>query len=139
MSVLAAPDGAPVSPARALCASIAAQPDLARRQLEADRLLASEGAGHIVHDLPIRADGRSVSLESRPWRLDPIPFVVDGAEFSQLTDRVIARMATLEAVLDDLYGARSLLSRRIVDPHRLWSSQRYRVAAIGHRLTRCRL
>ena len=133
MSVLAAPDGAPVSPARALCASIAAQPDLARRQLEADRLLASEGAGHIVHDLPIRADGRSVSLESRPWRLDPIPFVVDGAEFSQLTDRVIARMATLEAVLDDLYGARSLLSRRIVDPHRLWSSQRYRVAAIGHR------
>ncbi|MEM9515100.1 MAG: circularly permuted type 2 ATP-grasp protein, partial [Actinomycetota bacterium] len=123
------------SPAAAsLIAAIAQQPDLATRQLEADRLLASEGAGHIVHDLPIRADGRSVSVESRPWRLDPIPFAVDGEEFSHLTDRVIARMAMLEAVLDDLYGDRSLLARRVVDPHRIWSSQRYRVAAIGHRL-----
>ncbi len=117
-----------------IVAAIAAQPDLERRQLEADRLLASEGAGHIVHDLPIRADGRAVSLESRPWRLDPIPLVIDAAEFSALTDRVIARMAMLEAVIDDLYGRRSLLAGRIVDPAVLWSSSRYRPAAIGHRL-----
>ncbi len=134
MSAIAAPHDQVPSPARELAAAIAAQPDLAARQLESDRLLASEGAGHIVHDLPIRADGRSVSLESRPWRLDPIPYVVDGAEFSRLTDRVIARMAMLEALLDDLYGDRTLLARRIVDPHRVWSSQRYRVAAMGQRL-----
>ena len=114
--------------------AIAAQPDLERRQLEADRLLAAEGAGHIVHDLPIRADGRAVSLESRPWRLDPIPFVIDGEEFSALTDRVIARMAMLEAVVDDLYGRRTLLAGRIVDPTTLWGSSRYRPAAVGHRL-----
>ncbi|HSP27170.1 MAG TPA: hypothetical protein VLN74_01390, partial [Ilumatobacteraceae bacterium] len=53
--------------------AIAGLADLGSRQVDHDRLLAAEGAGHIVHDLPLRADGRMVALESRPWRLDPIP------------------------------------------------------------------
>ncbi|HUF99375.1 MAG TPA: hypothetical protein VMM60_14695, partial [Ilumatobacter sp.] len=49
------------------------------RQGRADRLLAAEGAGHLVHDLPVRADGRLATVESRPWRVDPIPVVLDTA------------------------------------------------------------
>jgi uncharacterized circularly permuted ATP-grasp superfamily protein/uncharacterized alpha-E superfamily protein len=110
---------------------IASLPDLSRRQLDADRLLAAEGAGHIVHDLPVRSDGRVVALESRPWRLDPIPLVLDATEFVALADAAVARMRMLESILGDLYGARSLLGDAVVDPVLLWGSARYRLAAFG--------
>lgn len=119
--------------ASALMDSIAGLADLNLRQIDHDRLLAAEGAGHIVHDLPLRADGRMVALESRPWRLDPIPLVIDGDEFVALADGAIARMRMLEAILVDLYGARTLLRDAVVDPVALWGSPRYRLAAFGQR------
>jgi uncharacterized circularly permuted ATP-grasp superfamily protein/uncharacterized alpha-E superfamily protein len=119
--------------AAALMDTIAGLADLPTRQIDHDRLLAAEGAGHIVHDLPLRADGRMVALESRPWRLDPIPLVIDGDEFVALADGAIARMRMLEAVLDDLYGSRTLLRDAVVDPVTLWGSPRYRLAAFGQR------
>ncbi len=106
-------------------------PDLARRQYDADRILTFEGAGHIVHDLPTRADGRSVSLASRPWRLDPIPYVLDGNEFEMLRAGVVARMQMFERIIGDLYGERRLLTDRVIESAALWGSPRYRVAAIG--------
>ena len=36
---------------------------LGRWRDRCDRLLAAEGAGHLVHDLPVRADGRTAALE----------------------------------------------------------------------------
>ncbi len=119
--------------AAALMHSIAGLADLHARQVDHDRLLAAEGAGHIVHDLPLRADGRMVALESRPWRLDPIPLVIDGDEFVALADGAIARMRMLEAIVDDLYGARTLLRDAVVDSSALWGSPRYRLAAFGQR------
>ena len=119
--------------AAALMESIAGLADLGTRQIDHDRLLAAEGSGHIVHDLPLRSDGRMVALESRPWRLDPIPLVIDGDEFVALADGAIARMRMLEAILDDLYGARTLLSDSVVDHVALWSSPHYRLAAFGQR------
>lgn len=114
-----------------LTSFIAGLSDLGARQADHDRLLAAEGAGHIVHDLPLRADGRMVGLESRPWRIDPIPLVIDGDEFVALADAAIARMGMLEAILGDLYGARTLLSDAVVDPVALWGSPKYRLAAFG--------
>lgn len=106
-------------------------PDLAQRQFDADRILSFEGAGHIVHDLPKRADGRAVSLASRPWRLDPIPFVLEQAEFEVLRAGAVARMQMFEEVLADLYGTRSLLTDQVIESNEIWSSRRYRTAAIG--------
>ena len=119
--------------ASALMASIAGLGDLAGRQIDHDRLLAAEGAGHIVHDLPLRADGRMVALESRPWRLDPVPLVIDGDEFVALADGAIARMRMLESILGDLHGPRRLLTDGVVDPIALWGSAKYRLAAFGTR------
>jgi uncharacterized circularly permuted ATP-grasp superfamily protein/uncharacterized alpha-E superfamily protein len=115
----------------AIVSRVAGLTDLARRQLDSDRQLESEGAGHIVHDLPVRADGRTVSLESRPWRLDPIPIVIDAAEFTMLGAALAARMRMLEALLDDVYGQRTLLTDRVLDPSVVWGSAQYRIAAIG--------
>ena len=130
--------GEPTAPgssttAQSLMSSIAGLPDLHDRQVDHDRLLAAEGAGHIVHDLPLRSDGRMVAIESRPWRLDPVPLVIDGHEFVALADAAAARMQMLEAILGDLYGARTLLRDAVVDPVKLWGSPRYRLAAFGTR------
>lgn len=124
---------AATSPAVALTAAIARLADLPERQIDSDRLLAAQGAGHIVHDLPLRSDGRLVALESRPWRLDPVPLVIDGDEFVALADGAAARMQMLESILVDLYGARSLLSDAVIDPVALWGSPKYRLAAHGTR------
>ena len=127
----------PLSPggvdAAALMSAIAGFADLGSRQVDHDRLLAAEGAGHIVHDLPLRTDGRMVGIESRPWRLDPVPLVIDGDEFVALADGAIARMQMLEAILGDLYGARTVLRDAVVDPIALWGSPKYRLAAFGTR------
>lgn len=120
--------------ARDLLTTFTALPDLARRQFDADRILTFEGAGHIVHDLPARADGRSVSLASRPWRLDPIPCVLDAAEFEMLRAGVVARMEMLETIVADLYGDRRLVTEGVIESDALWSSKRYRVSAIGARV-----
>ncbi len=114
--------------------------ELVRRQAALDRLLAAEGAGHVVHDLPVRSDGRVITLESRPWRLDPFPYVLGDDDFAWLSEAVAERMRAGEAILDDLYGERRLVQERVVDPASLWATPRYRLAAVGaatdpHRLT----
>ncbi len=104
---------------------------LAAWQAQVDRLLVAEGAGHLVHDLPVRADGRAATIASRPWRLDPIPVVIDTETFQWLSSAVIERMEALEEVLRDLYGARQLVRDGVVPADLLHSSDRYRLAAVG--------
>jgi uncharacterized circularly permuted ATP-grasp superfamily protein/uncharacterized alpha-E superfamily protein len=99
----------------------------------ADRLLAAEGAGHLVHDLPVRADGRSASPTSRPWRLDPIPLALDTLVFDWLRAAVAERMHAVDAVLADLHGERTLITDGIVPPEVLHGSGRYRSDAVGTR------
>lgn len=101
------------------------------RQARVDRLLAAEGAGHLVHDLPVRAGGRSSGVESRPWRLDSIPVVLPSATFRWLSLAVAERMEAIELVLADLYGDRELVRERIVPAEALAASGRYRFDAIG--------
>ncbi|MEP4650599.1 MAG: circularly permuted type 2 ATP-grasp protein, partial [Ilumatobacter sp.] len=105
--------------------------ELGRRQGAIDRLLMAEGAGHIVHDLPVRSDGRSVGLASRPWRLDPLPYVLTADEFTWIEGAVTRRMQMLEAILADLYGERRLVADGVIDPAVLWASPAYRLSAVG--------
>lgn len=109
---------------------------IAEFQDRADRLLAAEGAGHLVHDLPVRGDGRSAAMGSRPWRLDPIPAVIDSTTFGWLAAAVTQRMGALEAVISDLYGDRQLVAERIVPAEVLSSIDDYRLSAVGSRPTR---
>ncbi|HSJ91029.1 MAG TPA: circularly permuted type 2 ATP-grasp protein, partial [Ilumatobacter sp.] len=77
------------------------------------------------------ADGRAAAVESRPWRLDPIPIVLDASTFRWLSLAVAERMMALDAVLADLYGDRVLVRERIVPPEVLAAPGRYRLDAIG--------
>ena len=123
----------PLHPPPGLLQALADAFALPERQARADRLLMAEGAGHLVHDLPVRADGRLASVTSRPWRLDPIPIVLDAATFRWLSLAVAERMEALEAIVDDLYGDRTLIREGIVPAHAVASTPRFRVNAVGSR------
>ncbi len=105
--------------------------EAARLQDRTDRILASEGAGHLVHDLPVRADGRMATIESRPWRLDAAPLAIEPGVFAWLSDAVAERMRRLERVVADLYGDRHLVGERVVPAEILAASPRYRLPAVG--------
>lgn len=103
------------------------RPALVRRQAEADRVIAASGAAHLVHEMNVSTgDGRG-----RPWRIDPIPVVLDGATFDALATDVVARVRALERILADLYGPRHLVRDGVVPGEALSSTPRYRMGVVG--------
>jgi uncharacterized circularly permuted ATP-grasp superfamily protein len=95
---------------------------LFRRQAEADRVVAASSAGHLVHEM---------SVHRRPWRVDPLPLVIDGATFERLATGIVERVQALELVLADLYGQRTLVAGGVVPGEALSSTTRYRVGSVG--------
>lgn len=102
---------------------------LTRRQVEADRLIGAALAGHLVNDRP-GTDGDS-GTRDRPWRLDPIPLVLDGEVFDELAAHVVERVQAMEVLLADLYGPRESVKQGWVPAELLSSSPRYRLATVG--------
>jgi uncharacterized circularly permuted ATP-grasp superfamily protein/uncharacterized alpha-E superfamily protein len=82
------------------------QDGLVSRRDELARLLRNEGA---TYNLAV--DGHSLR---RPWTLDPVPLVLDAAEWARLERAVAQRSALLDLVNADLYGDRTLLARGLV-------------------------
>ncbi len=97
---------------------------LGRRQAEADRLIAASSAAHLVHEL-------ARQQKNRPWRLDPVPYVLDGATFDGLAAAVTERLEGMEELLADLYGPRRVVREALVPAEALSSSRRYRLSAVG--------
>ncbi|MGB8861035.1 MAG: circularly permuted type 2 ATP-grasp protein [Ilumatobacteraceae bacterium] len=110
---------------------------LHERQRDADRLLDAEGAGHLVHELALdRGTDRhgvtaAAKVESRPWRLDPVPFVIDAAEFAVLSNAAVQRMRLLEALLVDTAGERQLVRDGVLPPALLYSLPSFRAHTAG--------
>jgi uncharacterized circularly permuted ATP-grasp superfamily protein/uncharacterized alpha-E superfamily protein len=82
--------------------------ELLRRQEEATRLLDQDGV--IYHSY------RESPRPGRRWLLDPLPTVVSSREWEGIETGVIERAELLNLVLEDLYGPRELLRRRILPP-----------------------
>lgn len=51
-----------------------------------------------------------------PWRLDPVPLVIDAATWTRLEVGLAQRAELLNAVLADLYGEQRLLAQGVVPP-----------------------
>ena len=73
----------------------------ARRWQEGRRLIHENGITYNVYGDPENAD--------RPWALDPVPLVLDAAEWATLEKAVIQRATLLNRILADLYGPQKLL------------------------------
>jgi uncharacterized circularly permuted ATP-grasp superfamily protein len=83
--------------------------DLVRAQHEVARLLEDDNVTYT----PSPASTLSVAdrpdavppllTEPRPWRLDPLPLILDDREWSGLEAGVVQRAELLDAILADLY------------------------------------
>jgi uncharacterized circularly permuted ATP-grasp superfamily protein/uncharacterized alpha-E superfamily protein len=107
------------------------EPEVLRaRQLQADRLLDAQGTGHLVHEISLAPDRHGVSAAARsvshPWRLDPVPFVIEAPEFRRLADGATQRMRALEAVLADVHGPCRLVADGVLPAPLLHSLPGYR-------------
>ena len=104
--------------------------EIVRRQMVAERLLVAEGAGHVFHD------DREMGM---PWGLDPVPYVIGSAEWRGIERGLSQRTRVLDAVLDDLYGARRLLLDGVIPTAAVMGSRAYQLAAVGVPVRRPRL
>ena len=54
--------------------------------------------------------------ESRPWALDPLPFLIDEDEWPIIERAVVQRAKLLNAIVADTYGEQTLLHRGLLPP-----------------------
>lgn len=82
--------------------------ELLRRRQEAARLIDQDGVVYNAYDEDVRSGQR--------WLLDPVPTVLSSREWETIETGLIERAELLDLVLDDLYGERDLLRRRVLAP-----------------------
>ncbi len=100
--------------------------ELTLRQDEIRRLLEQDGVTYNV--------AGDLDRLSRPWTLDPIPFVLPGSEWRAIERGVVQRAELLDLVLEDFYGERRLLRSGIVPPEMILSDPQFLRACDGIRL-----
>ncbi len=122
--------------------------ELQRRRVEAARLLDQDGVvynayldedelGAAVIDGDDRVEAAErVAAKPRPraWRLDPLPTIVSSREWSEIEAGVIERAELLSMILEDIYGERELLRRRLLPPELIFGHSGFLRAADGIRL-----
>lgn len=77
---------------------------LTRRWREGQRLIHDNGITYNVYSDP--------ESTSRPWPLDPLPLMMDPAEWKLIEAAVIQRATLFNALLADLYGPQRLLREK---------------------------
>lgn len=63
--------------------------------------------------------------DGRPWRLDPVPFILAPEEWERLERGVIQRAAALDALLADCYGPQRLLRDGLLPPAAVLANPQY--------------
>ena len=121
-----------------------ADTDLVQAQREVARLLEDDNVTYTpspasslsIADEP---NGRRVSIagtpdglvEPQPWRLDPLPLILDDREWGGLEAGLVQRAELLDAIMADLYGARRLLSRRHIPAAAIFDHEEYLRPLVG--------
>lgn len=92
-----------------------------------ERLLEDDGVTYT----PIagRYDGAPAAPER--WRLDPLPLIVEDAEWQRLEAGLIQRSMLLDAIMTDLYGPQALLDLGLLPPELVFAHPGYLRAAFG--------
>jgi uncharacterized circularly permuted ATP-grasp superfamily protein/uncharacterized alpha-E superfamily protein len=98
--------------------------------------IADEPNGHSLPTTPTP----SGLAESRPWRLDPLPLILEDREWAGLEAGLVQRAQLLDAIMADLYGARRLLSRYHIPAAAIFDHDEYVRPLVGSKaLARQRL
>ncbi len=111
--------------------------DLLRAQREVERLLEDDNVTYTPNpaaaiSIADESDGGvPVINEPQPWKLDPLPLILDDREWSRLETGLVQRAELLDAIMADLYGARSLLASGALPPSAIFDHDEYLRPVIG--------
>jgi uncharacterized circularly permuted ATP-grasp superfamily protein/uncharacterized alpha-E superfamily protein len=111
--------------------------DLVRAQREVARLLEDDNVTYTPSpastiSIADEVDGHSAALtEPQPWKLDPLPLIVDEREWSRLEAGLVQRAELLDAIMADLYGARQLLASGALPPGAIFDHEEYLRPVVG--------
>ena len=76
--------------------------ELGRRCVRAERRIRENGITYNIYSDPLGAN--------RPWEIDIVPFLIAADEWRVIEQGIIQRAQLLSLILEDLYGAQSLLA-----------------------------
>jgi uncharacterized circularly permuted ATP-grasp superfamily protein/uncharacterized alpha-E superfamily protein len=76
--------------------------ELGRRCTRAERRIRENGITYNIYSDPLGAN--------RPWEIDIVPFLIAADEWRYIEQGIIQRAKLLSLILEDLYGAQSLLT-----------------------------
>ncbi|MFZ0385988.1 MAG: circularly permuted type 2 ATP-grasp protein [Solirubrobacteraceae bacterium] len=102
-------------------------PELLRRQQEARRLLEQDG---VIYNVYGDGDGGPPT----GWQLDPVPTLIGSREWEAIESGVIERAELLSMILEDLYGPRELLTKKLIPAEVVFGSDGFLRACDGIRL-----
>ncbi|CAN5642622.1 circularly permuted type 2 ATP-grasp protein [soil metagenome] len=87
------------------------QSGLAERHGAITRLLEDDGVTYRAHG----------STADQPWKLDPLPLLIDTADWTRLESGIVQRAELLDCIPTDLYGPRRLISSGLLPPALIFS------------------
>ena len=111
--------------------------DLLHAQREVERLLEDDNVTYTpspasttsIADEPVEIE--PPISEPQPWKLDPLPLVLDDREWAGLNAGLVQRAELLNAIVGDLYGARRLLAQRHLPPEAILDHDEYLRPVVG--------
>lgn len=98
--------------------------EIRRRKLAVDEQLRLNGVTYHVY-----GDSRGAD---RLWSLDPVPMVLESAEWESVESGLIQRAELLDAVVRDVHGARSLVREGLLPALFLYSHPGFQRACAGN-------
>ena len=99
--------------------------DLAQTRARIERRVQDDGVTYNVY-----AEGTAAA---NAWPLEPLPFLIDAADWSAIEQGVKQRARLLDAVLADVYGSRSLLDEGLLPASLVLAHPQYLRAMHGCR------
>ncbi len=96
--------------------------ELNQRRQQSERLLRDNGVTYTFHD----AQGYN-----RPWQLDPVPMLIGAEEWRSIEQGLQQRAMLLDLVLQDLYGAQTLLKNNILPTELVFVHSGFLLPCVG--------
>lgn len=99
--------------------------EVARRWNATHRLLYENGIAH--------AAGIADREQPRPWDLDPLPLLLDVAEWNQLSEALAQRARLLNLLIGDLYDSQTVIKNGLLPAQVLYTHPGFLRAMHGHK------
>ncbi|QNK79571.1 circularly permuted type 2 ATP-grasp protein [Nakamurella sp. PAMC28650] len=98
-----------------------------------DRLLEDDGVTYTPVNAGWQASAEPAAgaVRAQRWQLDPVPLLVDAGDWGRLEAGLLQRSQLMDALLTDIYSARSVLTGGLLPPELIFEHEDYLRQAHG--------